>query len=336
MTFSVDGPPAPEMAIIRRGDATVRALEGETVLDALARIGAAPPSSCRAGACQSCILRARVGTPPPEAQLGLRESLRRRGYFLSCRAHATEDLEIDDGDELRIAAKLVGLARLSHDVLQVRVLPERTLDHRAGQYVTLMRADGLSRSYSIASASDVEELELHVRVVPGGAMSQWLAYQASVGDVVALRGPAGDCFYSPGRPEQPLLLAGTGTGAAPLLGFVRDALRHGHTGRIVLAHGARVPAGLYLDAELSHLADVHDNLEFHRVVLDGAGVEGVEVGSLDAVLTSLVAAPKGWRIVLCGDPVVVQSMRRRMFLAGASMSDIRADAFVPSAAATGS
>lgn len=321
------------MAVLRRGDATVQTSDGETVLDALARVGAAPPSSCRAGACQSCIVRARAGTPPADAQVGLRESLRVRGYFLACRAHATQDLELDDGDELRVEAKIVGLDWLSADVLQVRVLPEQSLEHRAGQYVTLIRPDGLSRSYSIASASEVAELELHVRVIPGGAMSEWLAREAKAGDQVGLRGPAGDCFYTAGRPEQPLLLAGTGTGAAPLLGFLRDALRHGHTGRIVLAHGARVPAGLYLDDTLRRLIEGHEHVAFHRVVLDDAGDSGAEVGSLDAVLTALVPSPKGWGVVLCGDPAIVQGMRRRVFLAGASMADIRADAFVPSAPA---
>jgi len=306
------------------------------VLDALERAGVAPPSSCRAGACQSCLLRARAGTPPADAQRGVRESLRLRGYFLACRARPDGDLELDDGDEDRqVEAEIVELGHLSDDVLGVRLMPRRAFEHRAGQYVTLRRHDGPSRSYSIASLPEAGALELHVRVVPGGAMSGWLAHTARVGDTVSLQGPAGDCFYLQDRPTQDLLLAGTGTGAAPLLGILRDALRHGHRGQVVVVHGARTHAGLYLEQAFSSLARAHANVRYHRAVLAGEPSDGVTVGPLDAVLSDLVPVPKDWGIVLCGDPGVVHAARRRVFLAGAAMADIRADAFVPTAAAPG-
>ena len=92
--------------------------------------------------------------------------------------------------------------------------------HRAAQ-------DGLARSYSIASLLTDDSLELHVRVLPEGRMSQWLASTARVGHADGDPGPSGDCFYTAGREDQPLLLAGTGTGLAPLFGIARDALRQG-------------------------------------------------------------------------------------------------------------
>ena len=58
-------------------------------------------------------------------------------------------------------------------------------------------------------------------------MSGWLGTEARPGEAVRLQGPVGECFYVPGQPEQPLLLAGTGTGLAPLYGIVRDALAAG-------------------------------------------------------------------------------------------------------------
>jgi ferredoxin-NADP reductase len=88
--------------------------------------------------------------------------------------------------------------------------------------VTLSRADGLARAYSIASQPDAADgcVELHVRVLSSGRMSSWLGGGQAVGERVSLRGPIGECFYLPGNPQQPLLLAGTGTGLAPLWGIV--------------------------------------------------------------------------------------------------------------------
>jgi hypothetical protein len=39
----------------------------------------------------------------------------------------------------------------------------------------------------------------------------------------------------------------------------------------------------------------------------------------------------GWKIYLCGAPDLVNTLRKRVFLGGASMGDIYADAFLPAA-----
>ena len=53
------------MTVLHHGDLHVALEPGETALDALLRGGVDVPNSCRAGACQSCRLRASAGTPPP-------------------------------------------------------------------------------------------------------------------------------------------------------------------------------------------------------------------------------------------------------------------------------
>lgn len=136
-----------------------------------------------------------------------------------------------------------------------RLVVDPSFAYEPGQFLTLLRGDGLARSYSIASQPDDEHLELHVRLVPGGAMSGWLASPEALGAALQVRGPSGSCFYVKGRPEQPLLLAGTGTGLAPLWAIARAALAAGHTGPIRLFHGARSAAGLYFIDELSDLAE---------------------------------------------------------------------------------
>ena len=49
----------------------------QSVLDALTAGGVPVPHGCKAGICQSCLMRAVRGAPPPEAQRGLKDSLRR-------------------------------------------------------------------------------------------------------------------------------------------------------------------------------------------------------------------------------------------------------------------
>jgi NAD(P)H-flavin reductase/ferredoxin len=305
----------------------------ETVLDGLLRQGIAVPHACKSGVCQSCLMRASSGPVPEKAQVGLKETLKARNYFLacSCKLETGAELEVGGGaDELRVPARLDSMTPLRGDVLRVRLRPEAPFEFRAGQYLTLLRPDGLARSYSVASLPQEGLLELHVRLLPGGAMSGWLRTEARPGDEVKIQGPAGDCFYIPGRPDQPLLLAGTGTGLAPLYGIVRDALEQGHTGPLWLFHGARDSRGLYLVEELRALAARHPNLHYRPSVLEGRLEEGVQVGALDALIRAECPKPVGWRAFLCGNPELVLSLRKKLFMAGLSLKDIHADAFLPS------
>ncbi len=305
--------------------------EGESVLDGLLRGGVRVPHSCRAGACQSCLMRAERGEVPAKAQVGLKDTLKARGYFLACACHPEGELEVAGAEAaLRVPARLTALERLSDSVLCVRLRPEGAFEYRAGQYVSLLR-DGLARSYSLASQPHEDTLALHVRRIAGGRMSGWLFDEARPGDAVALQGPAGECFYVPGRPEQPLLLAGTGTGLAPLFGILQDALARGHSGPIWLFHGALDVSGLYLVDALRSLQSRYNGFYYRPCVLSGQERVGMTVGALDASILEACPRLAGWRAFLCGDPALVLSLRKKLFLAGLSLKDLHADAFLPSA-----
>ena len=45
----------------------------DNLLDALLAAGVTVASSCRAGACQQCLVQATSGTPPAKAQAGLKD-----------------------------------------------------------------------------------------------------------------------------------------------------------------------------------------------------------------------------------------------------------------------
>jgi ferredoxin-NADP reductase len=300
--------------------------EGETVLDALLRAGHSIPNSCRAGACQSCLLKATSGEIPAPSQNGLKPALREQSCFLSCICRPTGDLELSlPTESARYPATIEAITPLSPTVFQILLTTKEAFSYRAGQYLTLFRDDPqgqIARSYSIASLPDSAHIELHVRLIPNGAMSAWLATQARPGDAVAIQGPAGNCFYTEMPATQPLILAGTGTGLAPLYGVLRDALRQNHSGPITLLHGALNDQGIYLREELSALAAQHRNVNYHPVVLD-------RDGPLPDYIAQRHNALKGYRAFVCGDPAIVNTLSKRFFLAGVSSRDIHSDSFLP-------
>ncbi|WP_197495891.1 2Fe-2S iron-sulfur cluster-binding protein [Acidihalobacter yilgarnensis] len=242
------------------------ALPSESVLETLERVGVQIPNACRSGVCQSCLMRARAGDVPPAAQAGLKDTLRSQGYFLACCCRPEGDLEValPDDDALgETEVSLTGIELLSPSVMRVLLKPEAAFEYRRGQFINLIRDDGLRRSYSLAGCADLgDALELHVRHIPGGAMSDWLMTGHGSTDSLRIQGPHGNCFYVPGKPDQAMLLIGTGTGLAPLYGIVCDALAAGHTGPIHLYHGARTLEGLYLVERMRELSARHANLYY--------------------------------------------------------------------------
>lgn len=318
----------------------VAVADNETALDALLRGGVSVPNACRVGACQSCLVRAIEGTPPVAAQAGLKDVLKAQGYFLACLCLPTSDLTVSLSDDAlpAIPAQIRAVERLTADVARLTLRCDQPFDYRPGQFANLVRADGLARPYSIASVPDHDEfIEMHVRKVPGGRMSAWIYDEAEEGHSLQLRGPVGECFYTAGKPEQPLLLVGTGTGLAPLYAIARDALRQGHTGPIKLYHGALDEGGLYYVREMQSLATRHDNLHYTACVKSlrdpiAAG-EDYRVGDIEQIVLSDTGPARGWRAYLCGNPTIVTSLRKKLFLAGAAMKEIHSDAFVMRAGA---
>jgi CDP-4-dehydro-6-deoxyglucose reductase, E3 len=318
---------------------------GETVLDALLRERVEIAHACRSGVCRSCAVIARSGAVPEAAQVGLRAIEPRQGMFLACLCRPSEDLELAEvGDAATVSARIAELERLSASVVRVRLEPEASVEYSPGQYLSLRRADGLARSYSLASVPSDPWLELHIRRIADGQLSRWAYDEAQVGDPVALRGPYGSCCYLADQPDAPLLMVAVGTGLAPLWGVVREALGAGHRGPITLIQAAATPEGLYLREDLRELAAAHPQLRVRACVLrggggdggggTGGGDEGIEEAAVDELAVAQLRASAeiaGHLAYVCGDPAVVHRVRRGLFLAGLSPRRIFADPFVTSA-----
>jgi len=252
------------MVKITYEDKEISIRKDETVLNALLRHGFNIPNSCKAGACQTCLLIGE-GDIPEEAQQGLKETQKQLGQFKSCSCIPTSDLKIEMSAPLeKYTAMVLSKVYLADDVVMVRLSKE--FDYRAGQYLTLYNENREGRCYSLASHSELDDyIELHVRIMESGSVSSWLAKEVQVGDELKISGPRGECFYTSDE-NQPLFLSGTGTGFAPLYGILRDALYSGHKGKISILLGAKDGNGLYYHSVLPSLRS--KQVSIHQVALD--------------------------------------------------------------------
>lgn len=303
--------------------------EGESVLDGLLRYGVDYPHSCRAGICQSCLMKS-ASPIDPAWQMGIQETLKSQAYFLACLAQPKEDLVVLPplDTECTFEAELYGLAFLNHNVMQLKLKPANLDTWAPGQYLNLINPEGIIRSYSIANQPKQDGfIELHVKVQGNGCMSQWLKTSAKIGDQVKIRGPLGNCFYfNPKKLSYDILLVGTGTGLAPLVGIVKEALSQGHSGQITLLHGGVLKEDLYYQNELHALAGTFANFHYATAVLKNE--KGELDSPIDQVVLQYIHTPKNLHVFVCGPEETTKKLKMKIFCAGVPSQQILSDAFV--------
>lgn len=319
------------MPTISINDSTFVMQNDESVLETLLRENVVVPNGCWQGVCQSCLMRS-LDTPPPiSAQQGVKDTLQTQGYFLACMCHPVEDMTVALPNYKKdlLTATVVEKQLLNADIMRVVLEHETEFDFFAGQFVDLHRDDGLARSYSIANRPDGNNrLEFHVRRLPNGRFSSWVHDELLIGSNLKLSEAKGSCYYLATEKQNPLLLVGTGSGLAPLIGIIEDALAQGHSEDIHLFHGSRQIDGLYLINEMRELEKKYSNFHYTPCLSGQTDTAGdYAEGRANDVALARIENLKGWRVYLCGHPDMVSQTKRMAYLKGASLADIYADAF---------
>lgn len=315
--------------IIYKG-VTYHSRENESVLDAFLRQGVSIPFSCRSGICHVCMARCVRGDVPKKAQSGLRESLRQRGYFLPCKCVPHEDIEMAPPreEDLFVSAVVQVKELLAPDVCRLLIEPSTGFVYNPGQSLQLRRPDGLTRSYSLASQPDEDPyLEIHVKRIAGGAMSNWIFDALAEGAEIDVHGPAGESYYHRREMrDHHLLFIATGTGVGPVFGVVQEALNNGHRGEIHVYHGSRTAAGLYEHEQLRAVTAQYPNVRYTGC-LSGEDLPGTVRGRAHDVAFAAHRELDNWQVFIYGRPEMVQAAVLRAKVAGAAEDAIHADAF---------
>ena len=319
------------MAVVIFENNLVKTEENESVLDALLRNGHDAPYGCKNGVCQSCLMKSEAGDIPQAAQKGLTDQQKKMGYFLACSCYPEGQLTIaKNNQEDKTNGEIQEITSLNDNVIKLRLKSD--LQYYPGQFVNLWRDDQIVRSYSLASVPNLDDaLEFHIRHVENGQFSDWIKQTAKAQDNIQIQGPLGTCFYSYSEEnkDQPMLLAGIGTGLAPLYGILRDALNQGHEGQIVLMVAAKEAKNLYLVKELTDLSHRYPNLAV-EFIAQSSDIDAIKQGDIYQEVKNM-GSLTGFKVFLCGADSFVKKMKKQCFLAGANMPDILADSFLHSA-----
>lgn len=311
---------------------------GANLLETLRRNDIPISYSCTAGRCGTCRCKVLEGNVIDSGLESKITNPNEDRYVLACMSVLTEScvIEVPEPDEVVthpariVKAEVVAIENAAHDIRRLILRPAKPLAYSPGQYAMLQFTPEHIRPYSMAGLSGDRELEFHIRLVPDGRVTGYVAQQLKVGDPVRVSGPLGTAYLRT-KHEGPMLCVAGGTGLAPVLSIVRGALAGGMRNPIHVYFGARSPRDIYGVQWLAELAAVHANLKVHIVVAIGNEDPGLRSGLVTDAVAQDWTSLAGWRAYLCGAPPMVEAASILVKQRGILHEHVYADAFYASA-----
>ncbi len=313
---------------------------GESLLEAATRSGFNFNYSCKTGRCSSCKCKVLSGvTTAIQAETGLSADDRTEGWILSCVRAAMSDLRIEAEDlggitlppKKTLPCRISRLEKVAPDVIRVylRLPPSAEFSFIPGQYIDIIGPGGIRRSYSLANANfDQKVLELHIRAVDGGVMSDYWFNQAKVNDLLRLNGPLGT-FFLRDATDVDLIFLATGTGIAPVKAILESipALTHEQRPKsVTVLWGARTHQDLYFD-----VTRIPCNHHFIPVLSRPQGIWTGASGYVQEVLLATQPNLSNAVVYACGSDAMIHSAKKALVQAGLPDQCFYSDAFVCSA-----
>ncbi|MFW5877084.1 MAG: fatty acid desaturase [Myxococcota bacterium] len=331
--------PRKHLPTVHINDRPIPVEPKETVLQAALRSGVDFPNSCRVGGCGTCKCKVTEGRVKELTETGYLLSAEEldEGYILACQSVPQTDLRLEvDLSRAKargVAGRIVEQVHVTHDITRLTVQLDEPIPYKAGQFAHLA-IEGLSdvvRSYSFASPSHRDgRVTFHIRKVPGGQVSPLVNDTDLVGRGVRVDGPFGDFWLRAG--DAPLLFVAGGSGLAPILAILKEAVAAGVERSVTLLFGAREARDLYALDEIEAIRKQwRGDFRFVPVLSDAdddaswTGARGLVTEKIPELLEP------GAHAYLCGPPGMIDSAIELLERSGVARKHIHFDRFTTQA-----
>jgi anthranilate 1,2-dioxygenase reductase subunit len=296
----------------------------EILLDAALRNGINIPLDCREGVCGTCMGRCESGRYEmdyvDEEALSAQDIEQRK--ILTCQTRVKSDASFyfDFDSSLCSAARPAEQHGVVSHVEQVSPTTAilhvdaghdgQQLDFLPGQYARLqVPGTEAKRSYSFANRPNAQNrLQFLIRLLPDGAMSNYIRERCQVGDEIRFEAPLG-AFYMR-HIERPLLLVAGGTGLSAFLGMLDEIAERGGCGQPVhLYYGVRQAADLCELERIRGYAERIPGFAFTPVVSDADPSWNGQCGYVAEHFDAAALGEASFDMYLCGPPPMVESVK---------------------------
>ncbi len=307
-----------------------------SILDAARTQGLVLEHSCKSGRCGICKAKIISGTTQLlQEETGLTTEEAAQGFVLTCCRTANENVELDIEDLGALAdikvqtlpCKIDTITHLTGDIARVilRLPPTANFNFSPGQYINIFNKTNTRRSYSIANCnSHIGKIELHIRRVQHGVMSQYWFTEAKENDLLRFEGPLGSfCFRE--KVEKNIIFLATGTGIAPIKSIL-ESLDYASplAGRnLYIYWGGRVPSDIYWQPDFSKITP-----EFKPVLSRAPSQWKGHQGYVQHALLADQIDLKNAVVYACGSPEMIRDAKKLLIQHGLKNTNFYSDAFL--------
>lgn len=172
---------------------------GETALEALIRVGADIPFSCKGGVCHTCLVKCRDAAPQAEAQRGLSQRLVQANYVLACKYRPAADVRLEprSPEDMVTLCVLADLHVRDDGHVMLQFEPMNELKYQCGDRLRLVSTDGAREPELVLTSDPGADYLLQAELLPGqaDACPDWLHPERTAASGIAfghefeLRGP---------------------------------------------------------------------------------------------------------------------------------------------------
>lgn len=326
---------------------TIEVDDDQTILDAALRAGIWLPHVCCHGLCATCKIDVLEGEVDhgEASSFALMDFERDEGKTLACCATLQSDVTIEadveeDPDAESIAVRdfpgtVSRIEALTPTIKGIFITLDEPMHFQAGQYINLEIAPDIgARAFSLANApGHGREIELNVRIVPGGAGTTWLHERLAVGDRVTLSGPYGRFFVRKSA-SLPLIFMAGGSGLSSPRSMILELLESGCELPITLVYGQRTRGELYYHDDFLALAERHANFTYVPALSDepaGSDWAGFRGYVHEAATDHFDNDFRGHKAYLCGPPLMIDACIGALMQGRLFENDIYTEKFISAA-----
>lgn len=304
------------------------AIENSTILDSALNAGIILEHSCKNGSCGLC--SSKIVSGEVISQEG--NKYIQGQVFLTCQCKPTSELVIEAEYYPELSAvtrKVTPCKVVSIDkddqfaILKFRLPPTTGLNYLPGQYINLSY-QGVTRSYSIANANISDGLELHIRRVPNGSMSELLFSDIKIDALMRIDGPIGTFFIR--EDSRPIIFLAGGTGFAPVKAMVESLISQGSSREISIYWGMNCSSDFYSALPIEWASEFK-NITYIPVV---SGDDPEWKGRRGLVHQAVLNDIKNMSIhcvYACGSPQMIAAAKQDFVNVGLSEKQFFSDAF---------
>jgi aquacobalamin reductase/NAD(P)H-flavin reductase len=211
-------------------------------------------------------------------------------------------------------------------VHKVVLLPEQSVEFKAGQYLQVVMGEKDKRPFSIASSpSDANRLELHIGADPANSYAFEVLTNCKETGQLSIEAPLGNAFLRESN-KHAIIVAG-GTGYSYAKSVLLSCLECQPDREITLYWGAKTAADLYELSELEALSLKHAQFTFYPVVETPADDWTGHTGWVHKAVLKDVPDFNGKQVYVAGRFEMSAVIREEFSLVGLDKNELFGDAY---------